>query len=105
MRKLQSQGVVLYQSVSLKPITSSGATYVLRAKSRKEVDAAATAKTKDGAKHGDRESSKCQTTVVGRIRGETLIKCGSGAKGGRSESRVDFEAAFSARQEGDYPKV
>ena len=69
MRKLQSQGVVLYQSISLKPITSSGATYVLRAKSRKEVDAAATAKTKDEAKHGDRKPSESQTTVVGRIRG------------------------------------
>ena len=42
MRKLQSQdgGGFLSQSVSLQPITSSGATYSLRAKSREEVDAA-----------------------------------------------------------------
>ncbi len=68
MRKLQSHEVVLYQSVSLKPISSSGATYDLRAKNRKEVDAVATAKTKDGAEHGDRKPSESQTTVVGRIR-------------------------------------
>ena len=51
-------GVVLYQSVSLKLITSSGATHRLRAKSRKEVDAAATAKSKVGAKHGDRKPAE-----------------------------------------------
>jgi len=62
VRKLQSQGVVvLSQSVSLQLITSSGATYRLRAKSRKEVDAAATAKTKCWAKHGDRKPSESKT--------------------------------------------
>ena len=96
---------VLYQSVSLKPITSSGTTYVLLAKSRKEVDAAATAKTKDGAKHGVTEN---HPKVKRRSLGEVVVRRSSSVvlgPEGRSESKVDFESAFSARSEGDSPKV
>ena len=102
MRKLQSQGAVLYQSVSLKPITSSGATYGLRAKSRKEVDAAA--KAKDGATYGDRNQPK----VKRRSLGECVVKRYSSVvlgPEGRYESKVDFESAFSERSEGHSPKV